>query len=843
LSLSVRPLVLLVLSCLAATATSALAAEAKGIPGSADRKFAQLGQELPTPTSTRIASGAPGRDYWQQRASYRIQVALDERRHRITASQVIHYENHSPDPLSYLWLQLDQNTFSDGSISRRTETAQTAGTRRDSGGSGDSLTFNAVRRHQAFEDREYGFEMAAVTSGGATLRTTVNDTMMRVDLPTPLQPGGAIDLAMSWAFNIPDDPAIGTRGGFERFEDGTFIYALAQWFPRLAAYTDYTGWQHKQFLGRGEFTLEFGDYEVAITVPADHVVAATGTLQNPGDVLSAEQQARLKAAETAKKPVFIVTPAEAKANEAAGTRDTKTWRFAATNVRDFAWSSSRKFIWDAQGYAQGAPEQPLVMAMSFYPNDAEPAWSRYSTQAVIHTMEVYSRFSFPYPYPVAISVNSWERGGMEYPMLSFNGYRPSKDEKTKAVTYSREIKYGLIGVVIHEVGHNYFPMIVNSDERQWSWMDEGLNSFLEYLAELEWEEKFLTFSDYSRYNVNDYITDYMKSRNQVPVMTNSESIVQFGPNAYSKPTAALAVLREAVMGRELFDHAFRQYAQRWKFKRPTPSDFFRTMEDASGVDLDWFWRGWFYGTDHVDVAITDIREYQVSSQNPDVEFPLTRKEEAGLYPQVVTEQRNAREGRRTRVEREPWLRDFYNENDPFVPTNKDRNDYQDFRKGLKPWELRALDRAVKARQYVYFVDFRNVGGLVTPLPLTIRYAGGDVEELMIPAEIWRLNAEAVTKLFIGPKRIVSIEVDARHVIADVDYANNVFPQRIRASRIELYKQKDDKRDQMLDALAKLKSVKKGGEPAGEEAEVPLTPTEPAEPGAAPLPAAPATGTP
>jgi hypothetical protein len=806
------------------SAALAGAAESKGIPGDADQRFAQLEQLLPTPTTTRTASGAPGRDYWQQRASYRIKVALDEQRHRITASQTIRYENRSPDPLTYLWLQLDQNTFSDNSIARRSETAQTAGTRRDSAGNGDSLTYNAIRRHQAFEDREYGFEMGAVTSGGTVLRTTVNDTMMRVDLPAPLQPGASVELAMGWAFNIPDDPAIGTRGGFERFEDNSYLYALAQWFPRLAAYTDYTGWQHKQFLGRGEFTLEFGDYEVEITVPADHIVAATGTLANPDEVLTAEQRARLKTAETAKKPVFIVTPAEAKANEAAGTRQTKTWRFVAENVRDFAWSSSRKYIWDAQGYAQGDPARPFVMAMSFYPNEAEPAWSHYSTQAVIHTMEVYSRFSFPYPYPVAISVNSWDRGGMEYPMLSFNGYRPSKDEKSKAVTYSREIKYGLIGVVIHEVGHNYFPMIVNSDERQWSWMDEGLNSFLEYLAELEWEEKFLTYSDYSRYNVNDYITDYMKSRNQVPVMTNSESIVQFGPNAYSKPTAALAVLREVVMGRELFDPAFREYAQRWKFRRPTPADFFRTMEDASGVDLDWFWRGWFYGTDHVDVAITDIREYQVSSQNPDVEFPLQRKEESALYPQVVTEQRNAEEGRKTRVAREPWLRDFYNDNDPFVPTNKDRNDYQDFRKGLKPWELRALDRAVKAREYVYFVDFRNVGGLVTPLPLTIRFAGGSTEELLVPAEVWRLNAVEVTKLLIRPKRITSIEVDPRHLTADVDYANNVFPQRIRASRIELYKQKDDKRDQMLDALAKLKSVKKGGEPEEREAEVPLTPT-------------------
>jgi hypothetical protein len=504
------------ITCLltAAQMTPALAqTTSKGIPGHADKKFEQLGTQLPTPTSVRTASGAPGRDYWQQRASHRIKVALDEQKHRISASQAIQYTNNSPDPLRYIWLQLDQNIFADGSIARRSETAQTAGTRRDAVGGGDSLTFNAMRRHQAFQDREYGFEIGSVTVNGAAVKTTINDTMMRVDLAEPLPPGANIELAIAWSFNIPDDPAIGTRGGFERFpKTNTYIYALAQWFPRLAAYTDYTGWQHKQFLGRGEFTLEFGDYEVEITVPADHIVASTGTLLNPDDVLTTTQRERLKQAETAKRPVYIVTPQEAKANEAEGTRATKTWRFKAENVRDFAWSSSRKFIWDAQGYAQGAPEQPFVMAMSFYPNEAEPVWSRYSTQAVIHTMEVYSRFSFPYPYPVAISVNSWERGGMEYPMITFNGFRPSLDEKTGALTYSRNIKYGLIGVIIHEIGHIYFPMIVNSDERQWTWMDEGINSFLEYTAELEWEEKFTTFSDYSKNNVADFIVDYMKFR-------------------------------------------------------------------------------------------------------------------------------------------------------------------------------------------------------------------------------------------------------------------------------------------------------------------------------------------
>lgn len=794
----------------------------KGLPGDADRKFAQLETLLPTPTETRTASGAPGPRYWQQRADYRIRVALDERRHRLTGSQTITYVNRSPDALSYLWLQLDQNVFRDDSISRRSETAATSGTRRDSVGAGDSLSFSAIRRHQAFQDREYGFELGAVTSGGRRLKTTTNDTMLRVDLPAPLRPGQSIVLALDWSFNIVDEAAVGARSGYEHFRDSdTYLYFLAQWFPRLAAYTDYTGWQHKQFLGRGEFTLEFGDYDVEITVPADHVVSATGVLQNPAEVLTAEQRARLRRAETAKSPVFIVTPDEAKANEKEGTAATRTWRFRAQNVRDFAWASSRKFIWDAMGHRQDDAATPLVMAMSFYPNEAEPIWSKYSTQAVVHTMEVYSRFSFPYPYPTAQSVNTWERGGMEYPMITFNGYRPSPDEKSGKVTYSRNVKYGLIGVIIHEIGHIYFPMVVNSDERQWTWMDEGLNTFLEYTAELEWEDRFPAFGD--KVNVLDYITDYMKSADQVPIMTNSESIVQFGANAYIKPTAALSVLRETVMGRELFDHAFREYANRWKFKRPTPADFFRTMEDASGVDLDWFWRGWFYGTDHVDVEISGVREYQVSSQDPEVEFPLARQRFARDYPPAIQERRAREETPGTRLERHPELRDFYNDNDDFTVTNKDRNEYREFRDKLRPWERDALDRAVQAQEYVYFIDFRNLGGLLTPLPLAIRYVDGGTEDLMVPAEIWRYDAESVTKLLIRPKRIAAIELDARHQTADVDLSNNAFPRRIPQSRIELFKGRDSRRDLMLDMMTELKAAK--GEPKADDKAVPLKPVQ------------------
>ena len=826
-------LTLLLIATLSLPAHATGNANGKGIPGDADQRFAQLETLLPTPGTTRSASGAPGPAYWQQRADYRIKARLDEKRHRITASQSITYTNRSPDTLRYLWLQLDQNIFKDGSIARASEVAANSGTRRDSVAAGDSLSFAAMRRHQAFEDREYGYEMSPVKDGsGRTLATTLNDTMLRIDLPQPLRPGQTIQLSFDFAFNIVDEAAVGARSGFEHFpKNDTYQHFLAQWFPRLAAYTDYTGWQHKQFLGRGEFTLEFGDYEVELTVPADHIVASTGVLQNPEAVLTPAQRSRLKQAETADKPVFIVTPAEALENEKAGTDAMRTWRFKAENVRDFAWASSRKYIWDAMGYRQKDAARPFVMAMSFYPNEGEPIWSKYSTESVVHTMEVYSRYSFAYPYPVAISVNSWERGGMEYPMITFNGYRPTPDEKSGKVTYSRSTKYGLIGVIIHEVGHIYFPMIVNSDERQWTWMDEGLNTFLEYLAEIEWDARYPAFGDHT--NVLADIPDYMRSANQVPIMTNSESIVQFGPNAYSKPAAALAVLRELVMGRELFDHAFREYANRWKFKRPTPADFFRTMEDASAVDLDWFWRGWFYGTDHVDIAVGEIREYQVSSQDPDIEFPLNRQSWDDRYPPSETAARDAAEGRRTRVERRPHLKDFYDENDRFVPTNKDRNDYKDFRAKLKPWELATFDRAVKAGEYVYFVDFRNVGGLVSPLPLRLTFADGSTRDMVVPAEVWRYNALEVTKLFIEKQRLVSVEFDPRHLTADANLRDNAMPRRVTPSRIELFRGRDSGRNQMLDALAELKSDDNKGAPKADGTPLPLAPT-----GAATAPATP-----
>lgn len=810
----------------AALATAAAAGMAQGeaikqTKGDFEDKFRQLGVDLPTPNAYRSASGAPGPAYWQQRADYDIEVRLDEEAKRIEGSETITYHNNSPDTLSYLWVQLDQNRFENDSIARRTETAS-------SGEDGDTISFGSLRREQAFEDFEGGYDIESVTGPGGDLDHQIVDTMMRIDLPEPLEPGQEIEIGIDWSYNIINNDVIGGRNGYEHFEDtDTYLYFMAQWFPRMAAYTDYVGWANKQFLGRGEFTLEFGDYDVAITVPSDHIVSSTGVLQNPRQVLTAEQRERLEKARDAEDPVFIVTPEEALENQEEGVDegDTKTWRFSADNVRDFAWSSSRKYIWDAMGHEQDSELNPEVMAMSFYPNEAEPLWSKYSTHSVVHTMEVYSKFSFPYPYPTAQSVNTWESGGMEYPMITFNGYRPEIDEETGERTYSRRTKYGLIGVIIHEIGHIYFPMTVNSDERQWTWMDEGLNTFLQFQAERQWEEDFP-----ARRGDPENITEYMVSEHQVPIMTQSDSALQFGNNAYAKPATALVVLRETVMGRELFDYAFKEYAERWKFKRPTPADFFRTMEDASAVDLDWFWRGWFYSTDHVDIAITDVRSYQISSQDPETEFELQR-ERAADEPGSLTQQNNVAEDIETYVDRNPQLEDFYNENDEFTVSNADRNKFRAFLDGLEDWERAVYEKALEDARYFYFVDFRNVGGLVMPLPLKITYVDGTEESLYIPAEIWRYDSGSVTKMLMREKRIESIELDPRLEIADTDRSNNYFPQRlgeVEPTRLELYKSDYESRNLMADMMVELKTGDGAGDEGGdaadeEETEAPLEP--------------------
>ena len=755
-----------------------------------DDKFRQLDELLPTPTDVRAASGAPGHKYWQQRADYKIRVRLDEAARAVEGAGTVTYYNNSPDTLDYLWVQLDQNMFRADSDNRKVATVPSRDAWAKANSDAEGVNYEAMRFMLESRGFEGGITVSKlVGADGKPLLHTVNKTMMRIELPQPLRPGARFTFSLDWRFNIPEMKVLGRRSGYEKFDDKNDIFEIAQFFPRMAAYYDQKGWQNKQYLGDGEFTLEFGDYDVQVTVPADHIVASTGVLQNPGAVLSAAQRQRLEQARRSNKPVLIVTQAEATAAEKVRSKETRTWHFKASNVRDFAFASSRKFIWDAQGIKSGPHN---VMAMSFYPMEGNPLWERYSTQAVIHTIEQYNKYSFDYPYPVAISVNG-PVGGMEYPMISFNGPRPTKDKKTGELTYSKRTKYGLIGVIIHEVGHNYFPMIVNSDERQWTWMDEGLNSFLQSLAERAWEEDYP-----SRRGDARLITSYMASRNQVPIMTNAESTLQRGNNAYAKPAAALNILRETILGRELFDFAFRTYAERWKFKRPTPADFFRTMEDASGTDLDWFWRGWFYTTDAVDISIDGISEYGVSTKNPMTE-KAWQKAQQDAEPPSISELRDKDMPRR--IQTHPELRDFYNEHDEFTVTNKDRNKYAETMEKLEDWEKDLL----KQGKHLYLVDFTNRGGLVMPLVLEIELKSGRKYIERVPAEVWRYSPSKITKVIVTDEPMVGLTQDPYWETADIDTDNNAWPRTARKSRLELFKSEEGP-DMMKDFNTPLKKT-------------------------------------
>lgn len=729
--------------------------------------FKQLHELLPSPNSNRLASGAPGPNYWQQRADYHIKVILDDKNQRLIGSETINYQNNSPHTLNYLWVQLDQNRFDPNSEELLIQEAPGL----------DGMSFNRLKSQLYRQSFKGGHQIKKVTnSKGEKIKFSIIGTMMRIDLKKSLTPKSNYVFNIDWEYNIIDADLNRARGGYEYFkEDKNYIYEIAQWFPRMAAYTDYTGWQNKQFLGSGEFTLEFGNYKVEVTAPEDHIVAATGELQNTNSVMSDTQLDRWNKAKKNGDITFIVTPEEAKQNQSKKTKPTKTktWIFKADNVRDFAWASSRKFIWDAKYHEFTKGKK--AWAMSFYPIEAEPLWSKYSTESVAHTLDVFSKFTFDYPYPVAISVNG-PVFGMEYPMICFNGPRPEKDG-----TYSESIKNALIGVVIHEVGHNWFPMIVNSDERQWTWMDEGINTFLQFLAQAEWQQKWSSGRGKPK-----SITGYMSSSKQRPIMTNSESIHQFGSNAYSKPAAALNVLRETVMGREVFDYAFKEYSRRWMFKRPEPADFFRTMEDASGKDLDWFWRGWFYTTYNVDVGIKSLKLYEIDTKNPDIEKPIQKTKRDELNAKDLIDIRN--KSLPKAVDKNKKLLDFYNKYDPLDVTDADRREYNKWIKELDSEELKLLS----LRKKFYVIELENVGGLVSPVILEIDYKNAKSETIRIPAEIWRKNNHNVRKMIISDKEIVQIEVDPLLETADTDRYNNFWPPKTIESRFQLQKRKKSK---------------------------------------------------
>jgi hypothetical protein len=736
---------------------------------SAQTKFAQLDIELPTPNEYRTAAGAPGHGYYQQKADYKMNLTLDDAKQTIRGEEIITYTNNSPDVLEYLWLQLDQNIFKPDSDSKLIAVEKME----------DFQSIKDVERKLMTFEGGFNIEMVAAVNG-EKMHYAINKTMMRIDPAKPLGPKQSISFKIKWWYNINDRMKFGGRSGYEYFEkDNNYLYTIAQFFPRMCVYNDVEGWQNKQFLGKGEFTLPFGDYDVSITVPSDHIVAGTGELQNGASVMTAEQKQRMEKAKSSNTPVLIVTQAEAENAEKNKATGTKTWTFKAKNVRDFAFATSRKFMWDAQNTVVKGKN---ILCMSFYPKEGNPLWERYSTKLVAHTIQTYSKYTIDYPYPVAISVHS-NQIGMEYPMICFNGGRPNEDG-----TYSEQTKYGMWGVIIHEVGHNFFPMIINSDERQWSWMDEGLNTFVQYLTEQEWERGYP-----SRRGPAAMITDYMRGDQKFisPIMTNSESIWQFGNNAYGKPATALNILRETVMGRELFDFAFKTYCERWKFKHPTPADLFRTMEDASGVDLDWFWRGWFYSTEYVDVSLDYVKHFELNSNNPEVEKAENKKVE-DAKPQFIGDIRNKESIKQTVNEKDSTIDDFYAKRDIYKVDRLDKKEYDEFQAKLTPEQKKLLE----SKKQFYELSFTNKGGLVTPLIIQAKFEDGSTQEVRIPAEIWRMDDITVTKVLIFDKPAVSFQLDPFLETADCDVNNNSFPPASKPTRFQLFQQKQSNENPM-----------------------------------------------
>ncbi len=757
---------------------SATAQNIQNNPGSNHgNKFEQLGTILPTPNEYRTASGAPGPKYWQQRVDYDIKCELNDDNQTLTGSETITYHNNSPDVLTYLWLQLDENQHSTvNNANYQTSNAMPQ--------QATDKTIDVLEEKR--KDNGYGFNITKLVDAlGKPLKHTLNKTMMRVELPTPLKPGQRFVFKIDWNYKLANRGDFqrfgGARGGYEHFPvDGNNNYTITQWYPRLCMYNDADGWQNQQFTGRGEFTVCFGNFKVQMTVPADHVVGSTGECLNYATNLTATQKARWAKAQTAKEPVEIVTLEEALAASKKKSSAKKTWIFKADNVRDFAWTSSRRFVWDAMPVTV---EGKKVMCMSFYAKEAYPIYRKYSTKAVAHTIKTYSKFSIPYPYPVAQSVEGNQ--GMEYPMICFNPGRANPDG-----SYTENAKNAAILVIIHEVGHNFFPMIVNSDERQWTWMDEGLNSYLQYLTQELWDNKFPS-SEGAPWT----ITDYMKlPKDQLePIMTNSENIINFGKNAYDKPATALNILRETIVGRELFDYAFREYSRRWAFKHPKPADFFRTIEDATGEDLDWFWRGWFYGTDPVDISLDSVKYAR-----PDVT----------AVPQQLRDTVVMRGLPRTLASQVDDLSKIRNREDKNIVFETDRDTtlrdfYWRYGRDLEPYDTAKYPVTIKAQletlneaeqkkysdKHFYELSFGNKGGLVMPIIIEWTYKDGTKEIDRIPAQVWRYNEKKVVKTFMKDKEVASIKLDPHNETADINPDNNNWNVTAPPSKFQLFKQK------------------------------------------------------
>ena len=733
------------------TSTQAQNSSKKQIKGHTDQnKFRQLKDVLPTPNNRRTASGAPGYEYTQQKVDYIMDIVLDEKTNKIFGDESITYKNNSKDHLEYLWIQLDQNMRSPDSKTPLANSEKLG-----------STPFNGPKtftKKNILKPADFGFKIEEVKNiNGESLSYTINRTMMRINLPQPLSPGGTFQFSIKWNYLINNSVTDGGRSGFELFDDGNKNYTIAQFFPRLAVYDNVEGWQNMQFWGRSEWALEFGDYDVKITVPADHVVDATGELQNEKRVLTKEQQKRFEKARTSfDEPVFIVTQDEAEIAEKGRSNKTKTWHFNAKNVRDFAFASSRKYIWDAMAVNINGK---TVMAVSLYPKEGNPLWEEHSTRVVANTLEEYSKMTFDYPYSKAISVHA-DRQGMEYPMICFNYGRPNPDG-----TYSERTKRGMIGVITHEVGHNFFPMIVNSDERQWTWMDEGINSFVEILAELDYDPNFFTG------NLPKDIVGYMSINqdNLSPIMSQGDYVKNFGPNAYTKPAAGLYMLRQTIMGPELFDYAFRTYAKRWMFKHPSPADFFRTMEDASAMDLDWFWRGWFYTTDYNDIALKEVKKFILTDQPTE-----EAKKMATRYNMDLADY----DGKLVYYKEEKGAsNNALNASEIPVIKNHIASMTEDEKKLLKD-----------IPNYFYEVTFEKPGGLVMPIIVELEFEDGSKDRYKFPAQIWRYNDKMVSKVFKTVKEIKKIIIDPDLETADIDTSNNSWPKKDN-SKFDKFKNK------------------------------------------------------
>ncbi|MEZ4993775.1 MAG: M1 family metallopeptidase [Saprospiraceae bacterium] len=745
---------------------------AQGVHGN---KFEQLGPLLPPGNVYRTQDGAPGPQYWQQRADYDIDCTLDTEKLRLNGEETITYYNNSPNTLHFLWMQLDENQHSPKNNNQYF----------------DPNSIQPVMSASDIEGLEpdkqvenYGLEILEVKAeNGRPLSHFIDVTMMRVELPQPLKTGETFTFKVKWYYNIPNRIELiesmrafanYPRGGYEYFpDDGNYLFTITQWYPRMCVYSDFEGWQTNQFTGQAEFALNFGNFLVKMTLPDDYMVGATGECLNYPVVLSPTQLERWEQAKTATEPVEIVTLDEAKKLEKTkNSTATKTWIYKADHVRDFAWTASRKFIWDALPHITEAGKR--VMCMSYYGKEAYPIYNRYSTKAVAHTLKTYSKYSIPYPYPSAISVEA--ANGMEYPMISFNPGRAEKDG-----TYTPQAKQSAISVIIHEVGHTYFPMIINSDERQWTWMDEGLNSFVQYLAEMAFDNNYP-----SQFGATSTITDYMRLPKEYlePLMTNGENLVDFGSNAYTKTAAGLNMLRETIMGRERFDYAFKEYCRRWAFKHPTPADFFRTMENAGGMDLDWFWRGWFYSTDATDISLDSIQWYKVDLENnPERrENTVTQKHEEPFLD--ITRKRNRESDMKFAVDEDENLRDFYTDYKAWETVDS----VQEITTYLYDQTFSEKEKkAMYGDKNYYQLFFSNKGGLVMPVIIEWTFEDGTKEIERIPVQIWRKNEDKFSRVFVKDKVVTGIVIDPYKETADIDESNNNWPVKQLPSRFKVFK--------------------------------------------------------